>query len=295
MFKINVSQFMKGYDFEVCGTSYIGNPKSNTAMYISKKIESQIGNLENVRNCIVFAERGINVPEWVKSNNAVVIADNPQLSYAKFAGEFDKAARKHEAKRKLQLTEGGYYIGENVTIGEDSYIEPVFIIWHVVSIGRNARILANTVIRNAVIGDDFICNENATVGNYGFTLAKDENNNIIRMPALGKVIIGNHVEIGANNDINRGTCGDTILEDYVKLDGLVHVGHEVHICKNVEVSAGTVISGFVTLKENTYVGVNACIKNRVEIEENVLVGMGAVVTRKIKANRSIFGNPARKI
>lgn len=295
MFKINVSQFIEGYDFELSGTSYIGNPKSNTAMYISKKIESQISNLADVKNCIVFVEGGINVPEDVKTDNAVVMVANPRLSYAKFAGEFDKEVRKYEAKRKLQLKEGGYYVGENVTIGENSYIEPGCILWHDVSIGRNARILANAVIRNAVIGDDFICNENATVGNYGFTLAKDEDNNIIRIPALGKVIIGNHVEIGANNDINRGACGDTILEDYVKLDGLVHVGHEAHICKNVEVSAGTVIAGFVTLKENTYVGVNACIKNRVEIEENVLVGMGAVVTRKIRANRSIFGNPARKI
>ncbi len=295
MFKINVAQFIEGYDFEIVGASYIGDPKSNTAMYISKKIENQISNLENVQNCFVFVERGVKVPENIASNNAILMTDTPQLSYARFAGEFDKAARKHEAKRKLQLMEGGYYIGENVTVGEDAYIEPGCIIWHDVSIGRNARILANAVIRSAVIGDNFICNENATVGNYGFTLTKDDDNNIIRIPALGKVIIGDNVEIGANNDINRGACGDTIIEDFVKLDGLVHVGHEAHICKNVEVSAGTVISGFVTLKENTYVGVNACIKNRVEIEENVLVGMGAVVTRKIKADRSVFGNPARKI
>lgn len=295
MFKINASQLIKGCDFEIIGASYIGNPKPNTVMYISRKIEDQIANLADVQNCVVFAEEGIDIPEKIQQNHAVMTVKNPQLHYAKFAAEFEKLIREYDTGRKLKQVEGGYYVGENVVIGENSYLEPGCQIWHDVSIGRNARILANTVIRNAVIGNNFICNENATIGNYGFTMAKDGNHDIIRIPSLGKVVIGNNVEIGANNDINRGACGDTIIDDSVKLDGLVHIGHEAHICKNVEISAGTIISGFVTIKENTYVGVNACIKNRVEIDENVLIGMGSVVTRKIKAERSVFGNPARKI
>ena len=113
-----------------------------------------------------------------------------------------------------------------------AYIEPGCFIGHNVKIGDNARILYGSVIKNAVVGDNFLCNEYALIGANGFNMAEDLDGNKIRIPSLGYVIIGNNVEIGAYNNISCGSGGDTIIEDWVKIDAHVHLGHDVHLKKN---------------------------------------------------------------
>ena len=71
------------------------------------------------------------------------------------------------------------------------------------------------------------------------------------------------MEIGAYDNISAGCCGDTIIEDYAKLDVLIHIGHEAHIHKNVELIAGTIVGGFADIGDNAYVGMNSSIRNRI--------------------------------
>ena len=101
------------------------------------------------------------------------------------------------------------------------------------------------------------------------------------------------MEIGACNDVAIGACGDTILEDFVKLDGLVHIGHEAHLCKNTEITAGAIVAGFVEMKEHSYLGINSSIRNRIKLGENCIIGMGAVVTKDVVEGSTVAGNPAR--
>jgi UDP-3-O-[3-hydroxymyristoyl] glucosamine N-acyltransferase len=103
------------------------------------------------------------------------------------------------------------------------------------------------------------------------------------------------VEVGACNDVAIGACGDTVLEDYVKLDGLVHVGHDAHLRKNTEVTAGAIIAGFVEMEEHSYLGVNSSIKNRIRLGANCIVGMGANVTKSVDENVTVVGNPAKPL
>ena len=292
--KYNVGEIYPQFDFEITGASYTGCPVDNTVMFVSKKVGHLVENLKGHKNCLVFAENGIEVSEEIRRDNGFVFTDNPSLEYARFANIL--AEREFEAeKTKKYKPVDGYYVGENVEIGENAYIEPGCVIGHGVKIGNSARIFAGAIIKNAVIGDNFYCNENAVIGTQSFTMADDEQGNKFRIPALGKVLIGNNVEIGVGDNISRGTCGNTILEDYVKLDVLVHVGHDAHLHKNVEITAGCIIGGFADLAEKAYMGINSAVKNRKNIGQKAIIGMGAVVIRDVEDNKTVIGNPAKPL
>lgn len=288
----NVNGISKEYNFFITGASYAGDPQDHTMMYISRKLGHLVHMLSGRKECLVFLDTGIEIPEELKKDNCFIITDNPQYAYAKFANRLAGEQKKREAEWGYSLTEGGYYVGNNVTIGMNACIEPGVLIGHNVVIGNHAAIMAGSVIKHAEIGDYFLCNENAVIGDYSFTMAEDDLGNKYRIPALGKVIIGNYVEVGACNDIAIGACGDTILEDYVKLDGLVHIGHEAHLHRNTEVTAGAVVAGFVEIGDHSYIGINSSIKNRIYLGENCVIGMGANVTKSVEAGITVTGNPA---
>lgn len=289
----NIHDISPQYNFVVTGVSYIGSPRPHTAMYVSKKVGYLLENLRSMQDCLVFVEDGVEVLEELKEKNCFIFSKNPQLSYAEFINSFAEEKNKKDRERKYRLTGGGYYLGENVQIGPNSYIEPGCLIGHDVVIGANARIYAGSIVKNAVIGDDVLVNEKAVIGASGFTMIENNKGNLIRIPTLGKVYIGNNVEIGAHDNISCGSGGNTVIEDYVKLDALVHIGHDAYLSGNVEITAGSIIGGFDELGCHAYVGINASIRNRVHIGENSIIGMGATVTKSVEAGITVAGNPAK--
>lgn len=291
--QFNIKQIHADYDFVIYGASYIGKPKENTALYISKKVEHLIDNLKSYKNCLVFAETGIEVADDIYKNNCIIFSPKPQYEYAKFANMFMKEKRKQESQLQYTMTKDNYYVGEEVSIGVNAYIEPGCLIGHGVTIGDNAVILSGSVIKNAIIGNNFFCNEQAVIGSSSFTMTEDDEGNRYRIPTLGKVVIGNDVEVGAFDNISAGACGDTIIEDYAKLDALVHIGHEAHLKMNVELTAGVIVGGFAVLEEGTYAGVNSCIKNRIAVGEKSIIGMGSTVIKTVEKGKTVIGNPAR--
>lgn len=293
--KFDVSSIVGGKFFSVYGMSYIGAPRSNTAMFVSKKVEHLIEALDCVSECLVFAETSCNVSEQLSKKHAFCFTDTPQLDFARFATKFAQERFYKEKALNFNLTSDGFYLSEDSIIGENAYIEPGCFIGPDVKIGKNAKIFAGTVIKHSSIGNDFIANENSVIGSFGFTMTEDDSKNKIRIPTLGNVIIGNNVEVGAHNNISCGSCGDTIIGNNVKLDSLVHVGHDVQLRDNVEVTAGVTIGGFVILEQGTYVGISSVLKNRITIGACSFIGMGACVTKSFEAQSALAGNPARKI
>ena len=279
--------------YPIYGASYAGNPIDNTMIFITKKVEYLIEGLYESKNCQVFAQNGMQVPDELQKNHDFFFSDNPQLDYARYAIQFDEELKKMESVYPYQLQDGGYYIGHNVNIGKDAYIEPGVVIGHNVTIGDHAVIHAGAVIKNAIIGDYALINEYAVIGANGFTMASDERGEMLRIPSLGSVKIGNHVEIGAHDAICRGSGGPTILEDFVKIDTLVHIGHDCHICENVEIITGVKVGGFCKINKHAYIGIGAVLRNRITLGENCKVGMGANVTKSFGGNITIVGNPAR--
>lgn len=290
--RYNVNRISDKHNFIITGVSYAGKPKSNTMMYITKKVEYLLDNLHDVKECLIFLENEMDVSNDIQCANCVVFSNNPQLSYAHYANEI---ANEENTSEQLNRCENGYYLGQNVTIGKKSYIEPNVVIGSDCIIGENVKILTGAVIKNAVIGDNCLINENAVIGSNGFTMAEDESGNKIRIPSLGKVIIRNNVEVGVADNISRGSAGDTVIEDSVKIDALVHIGHDVHLNANTEITAGAVIGGFVETGEKAYIGINSVVRNRKVLGKGAFVGMGAVVTKSVDDGITVVGNPAREL
>lgn len=292
----NVKDINDHYNFIITGASYAGNPRPNTVMFIGKKVSRLLDNLYNVQNCLVYIDNSIDVPNDLETHNCFIKTPTPQLDYALFTNALNDAKVAHEKTLKYVLTASGYYLSETAQIGKNTYIEPGVVIGHDVIIGDNATILSGAVIKNACIGNNVIINENALIGTNGFTMTSDCDGNKIRIPTLGKVFIGDFVEIGAQDNISCGSGGNTIISDYVKIDALVHIGHDAILEKNVEITAGCIIGGFCHLKENSFIGINASIRNRITISKDSTIGMGAAVLKSVVDNGTIFaGNPAHKL
>lgn len=292
---INVNCLNPSYDFLIDGVSYPGNPRSNTVLYVTKKVEDLLLNLKDTEECLIFYEESIVLPEGIDDKNCLIASDNPQYDYALFVSRIEDEKIAEESRLQYMLTEGGFYIGDNVSIGDKAYIEPGCLIGHNVKIGNNARILAGTIIKKCCAGDNLFCNENAVIGANAYTMAIDGDGNKFRIPSLGDVRLGNDVEIGVHCTIEGGSTGTTVIEDFVKLDAYVHIGHDARIGKNSEITSMCIVGGYTDVGSNSFMGLNSLLRNRISLGENSLVGMGAAVTKNVEANTVVAGVPAKRI
>lgn len=277
----------------ITGVSYIGRPQPNTAMYVTAKVGHLCENLRGVSGCLVFAEEGTEVPADLLGANDFQFSDNPLLAYVEFTRALEAERDVRERAIPYRQTESGALVSETATIGEGAYLEPGVIVGPGVTIGHDATILAGAVIRHTAIGDRVVVNECAVIGAQGFTMARDTSGNLVRIPTLGGVVIGDDVEVGAHDNVSCGSGGDTVILDHAKLDALVHVGHDARIGRNVEIPAGVVVGGFCEIGDDAFVGVGAVLRNRIVIGDGATVGMGAVVTKGVDAGVTVVGNPAR--
>ncbi len=292
MIKYNVSQIIPDYDFTITGVSFIGAPKDGSVLFVTKKVKNFLKNLASRKECLVFIQEGIDIPEDYKTNNCFVVSEDPQLDYARFALKLNQIEKKKDRNRKYTLTPEGYYLGENVKIGENAVIEPNCRIGHDVVIGDNAFIGFGSNIENAEIGDNFVCQGRSAIGVDAFFMAEGENK--FRIPSFGKVYIGNYVDISSNVTIERGFNSHTVIKDNTKIDSNVCIGHDDIIGENVVITSGASIAGLVTIGKNAYVGMNATVKQRLSIGDDAMIGMGSVVISNVKNGISVFGNPAVK-
>ena len=177
----------------------------------------------------------------------------------------------------------------NVFVGYNTYIG------HNVKIGENTVIEHSVVIEdNTIIGKNCVIKSGAVIGGRGFGYSKFDKC-YHAVPHLGKVVIGNNVDIGNNTCIDRGTIDDTIIEDGVKIDNLCHIAHNVVIGKNSCIIAASTIAGSVRIGEGGYIAIGASILNQITIGEGALVGMGAVVTKDVPAEMVCAYSPAKII
>lgn len=289
--KYNVAEVDEAYAFDLTGCSFIGDPADGTVLFVTEKIGEQLKNLEGCRHCLVFVDEGVSVPPELRRENCLVKCADAQEAYGRYTRKIADREQKTERNRKYTRTPEGYLLGENAVIGEDCWIEPGCMIGHDVVIGRRAEIRTGTVIRNAVIGDDFRCAEYTVIGTEAYFFAGEPK---FRIPSFGRVMIGNQVEIGSHAVIERGFNSDTVLMDRVKLDAQVSLGHDDLLEEEVQMTCGATLGGMVRVGRGAYIGMNATVKQRLTIGEGALVGMGASVISNVKAHSSVFGNPARR-
>lgn len=265
--------------------SYIGNPKDNSVMYVSKKVEALLRNLEGHTGCLVFCEEGCIVPASVREKNEIVMTASPQLDYARYVEHLPLAP-----EGKYSLTEQGVWLGENVTLGRNVRLEPLCLIGHGVVIGDNTVIKSGSRLCRAVIGSHVTVEANAVIGTECFTYTADEQDNLYKIPSGGRVLVGDYAFIGASAAIEAGSVGDTRIEPYAKIDAHVSIGHDAFVGSNSEITAGAVLGGFAVIGQKVFIGMNATVKNRVEIGQNSIIGMGCIVTKNIPRDSKMTGN-----
>lgn len=156
------------------------------------------------------------------------------------------------------------------------------------NIGKNFVLGEYSIVRRCVtIGDDTEIREHCVIGSQPFNFTDDGE----KIPKFEGVKIGNGVFIGPFCNVSRGTVKDTIIEDNVLMNAYAMIGHDVHICKKVELMLGTSVSGHTNIGEGTFIGIGAHVRNRVTIGKNAIIGMGSVVVKDIPDNVVAYGNP----
>ena len=115
-----------------------------------------------------------------------------------------------------------------------------------------------------------------------------------KFPHIGTVIIEDDVEIGSNTCIDRGTLGDTIIGEGVRIDNLVHISHNVEIGRHSAVIANAMVGGGTKIGELSWVAPSSSVRDRLEIGDNSVIGLASVVTKDISPNKTVMGSPARE-
>jgi UDP-3-O-[3-hydroxymyristoyl] glucosamine N-acyltransferase len=222
-----------------------------------------------------------------------LLADDPYLIFARIADllypQPDIVAGKHASA----VISASAKIAENVQISAHTVIEDEAIIEADVflgpgvfvgprcRIGRSSRLLANvTIVQDVELGQRCIIHPGAVIGSDGFGNARGDQG-WVKVPQVGRALIGNDVEIGANTTIDRGALDDTVIEDGVRLDNLVHVAHNVRIGQHSALAAQNGIAGSTTIGKRCMFGGQVGIDGHLNICDDVIVGGKSVLTKDI--------------
>jgi len=284
----------------ITGVSEIQNGRESTITFL--------GNLKYKKYLPTTRASAVVVPEEsLLDNKPGIVHHNPQLAIAKILGEFTPKLQYTSGVNETAYVDSKAKIGKNVTIGPFSVIEAGVIIGddsnigsHTVidqktSIGKNCKIFSNIHIYHGTnIGDNAIIHSGTVIGSDGFGFVTDQDINH-KIPQNGYVIIKNDVEIGANCAIDRGTIGDTIIEDQCKLDNHVHLAH------NVRLGKGCLLTAAVTIAGSVEVGEFCIFAGHVGVAPHVKIGARSVLAAKTGVSKSLTGGkvyagmPAREI
>jgi UDP-3-O-[3-hydroxymyristoyl] glucosamine N-acyltransferase len=188
-------------------------------------------------------------------------------------------------------------IGEDVHIGEGTQIGAHCVIGPGCFVGANCRFHPRVTLYGGVrVGDRVEIHAGAVLGADGFGFAPGEGR-YWKFPQTGLVEIGDDVEIGANTTIDRGSLQDTQIGEGVKLDNLVHVGHNVKVGAHTVIAAQTGISGSSTLGHHVVVGGQVGIADHCTLEDGAIAGAQAGIPtgKTIRGGQTVWGTPAREI
>ena len=186
------------------------------------------------------------------------------------------------------------YIGENSKIGKNVKIYPQAYIGDNVTIGDNTIIFAGVKIySDCEVGNYCILHSGCVVGSDGFGFAPQPDGSYKKIPQNGKVIIKDHVEIGANTTIDRATMQATIIESGVKLDNLIQIAHNVEIGENTAIAAQTGISGSTKIGKGCVIAGQVGIVGHITVADRSMIGAQSGISKTIKeAGQKWFGSPA---
>lgn len=248
--------------------SFFTNPK-----YLSEFKETKAG------VCVIDEAYAEHAPTGI----SLLTSSDPYKSYAKISAHFyppelgtgivhQKAEVAATAKIGNNVSIGAFTVIEDgAQIGENSVIGPNCYIGSNVKIGAGCILNSHVSVRCSHLGDNVTLYAGSRIGEDGFGFAPDPVKHV-KIPQLGRVIIGSNVEIGANTTIDRGAGPDTVIGDNCWIDNLVQIGHNAKIGKGCIIVSQTGISGSTVLEDYVVLG------GQVGVTGHLTIGMGAQVT-----------------
>jgi UDP-3-O-[3-hydroxymyristoyl] glucosamine N-acyltransferase len=244
----------------------------------------------------------------------LLISDHPKLAFAR-AARFLRDAGAAGQQRSVHPTavvnasarlspgvqvEERAIVGESAEIGENTRIGAGCAIGRGVKIGRECEIYPNvTIYPVTTLGDRVIVHAGAVLGSDGFGYVRDrKNGRYAKFPQVGRLVIEDDVEIGANTTIDRGALDETRIGRGTKIDNLVHIGHNCRIGEDVVIAAQTGLSGSITIENNVVLGGQVGIGEHARIGEGVMLGgQGGVLPNKVLRGKGVafWGTPAQPV
>jgi UDP-3-O-[3-hydroxymyristoyl] glucosamine N-acyltransferase len=249
--------------------SFLSNPK-----YQSQLASSQAG-------CVIVGEAMREVAVARRGGQgACIVAAQPYLYFARVT----------QLWRRAHARDAGPRIHPSAVIDPEAAVDPSASIGALCVVERGARIGAGTVLKaRVVVGEDCVVGERCllhpgiVLGADGFGFAPDPAHQGAweKIEQLGAVRIGNDVEIGANTCVDRGALQDTVIEDGVKLDNLIQIGHNVRIGKHTAMAGCVGVAGSATIGAHCTIGGGAIVLGHLTLADHVHVSAATVVTRSI--------------
>ncbi|CAN4116653.1 unnamed protein product [Withania somnifera] len=190
------------------------------------------------------------------------------------------------------FVEIGAVVHSECAVGADCHIGSGAIIGPTVGIGQSTKIGYNVALANCIVGDFCVIHNGVCIGQDGFGFFVDEQGNMVKKPQTLKARIENHVEIGANTCIDRGSWRDTVIGERTKIDNLVQIGHNVVIGRSCLICGQVGVAGSVTIGDYVTLGGRVGIRDHVNIASKVRLAANSCVTKNISEPGDYGGFPA---
>lgn len=252
--------------------------------------------------CILHEKNVALAPSGV----ALLLAGNPYLSYARAAQLFYPASRPapgvhpsahvhSEAKLGHGVAVGAMaVIEEGASIGAGTIVGPACHVGRNVVVGEDCRLASSVTLSHCEIGARVTLHPGVRIGQDGFGFAPDPSGHV-KVPQLGRVLVGDDCEIGANSTIDRGAGPDTVIGPGCWIDNLVQIGHNVTLGRGCIIIAQAGVAGSTQLGDYVVLAAQSGIAGHLKIGTGARIGAKSGVMTDIPAGASFFGIPATRV
>ncbi|WP_248722959.1 UDP-3-O-(3-hydroxymyristoyl)glucosamine N-acyltransferase [Seonamhaeicola sp. ML3] len=225
---------------------------------------------------IILINKEVECPE----GKALLISDDPFRDFNKISNHFKP------------FNASSNQVSESAIIGEGTIVQPNCFIGNYVVIGKNCVIHSNvSIYDDAIIGDNVTIHSGAVLGANAFYYKKRPEG-FDRLLSSGRVVLEDHVDIGANCTIDRGVTGDTTIKKGTKIDNLVQVGHDTVIGEKCLIASQVGIAGCVIIEDEVTIWGQVGITSGITIGSKAIISAKAGVSKSLEGGKSYFGIPA---
>jgi len=287
-------------DVIIVGVNELDKAQEREITFLRDK--KYVGLLKNTKaSCVIIPEDlvDISIP------TSYIVVKEPYLAFIKileiiyseksknfYKGIHPSVLKGESVKLENNVSIGPYCVlGDKVEIGENSILVANVFVGNNVKIGKNVLIYPNvTILEDTVIGNNVIIHSGTVIGSDGFGYIQKDGKHV-KVPQVGKVVIEDDVEIGANVTIDRATISETRISKGTKIDNLVHIAHNVLVGENVLLLAQVGIAGSSKVGDNTVLAGQTGVTDHILIGKNVKAGPRTGIVQNVDDNQVVWGTP----